>query len=79
MSKVRISTTVDAQLLAQARERHGAGTDASLIEQALRALLKRYEDAEIDAAYLAAYDSGADEMSDDWGHLGKFLDAAAKS
>ncbi len=55
MTRQRISTTVDADLLARARALDLSGTDASMIERALRALLADVRAGEIDQAYAAGY------------------------
>src|ERR1700693_3874500 len=55
MARVRISTTVDEQLLATARRTRSELADAALIDEALSALLARHRAGEIEAAY-AAYD-----------------------
>jgi hypothetical protein len=55
MPRVRLSTTVDRDLLDRARSTVGAITDASLVDTALRALLDRRRAAEIDEAYGSAY------------------------
>lgn len=78
MPKVRVSTTVDADLLARARKVCSGGTDASLVEAALEALLDRHRSAEIDAAYLRAYHETPVGEPDDWGDLATFTDAAAR-
>jgi hypothetical protein len=52
MSRTRISTAVDAALLAGAR---APATDAALVDEALTPLLDRQRAAEIDASD-AAYD-----------------------
>lgn len=78
MARVRVSTTVDQELLEQARQLDAFATDASLIEAALQALLHSYRSAEIDAAYASAYAQPL-EASDDWGKLDSFLDAAARA
>jgi hypothetical protein len=75
---MRISTTVDAQLLRQARDAVAAPTDASLIDQALRALLAAHRSARHDAAYMA-YDDHPLSEPDEWGDLATFRDAAAAS
>jgi hypothetical protein len=54
--RTRISTTVDAELLARARQTRSGLADSALIDEALAALLARQRTAEIDAAY-AAYDA----------------------
>ena len=55
MPRVRVSTTVDEGLLADARAASGGQPDAALIDAALRALLLRHRAAELDGTY-AAYD-----------------------
>jgi hypothetical protein len=69
MTKVRVSTTVDADLLARARQAHGPTTDASLLEAALVALLDARRGAEVDAAYERAYSSIPVTAPDAWGDL----------
>ena len=78
MARVRISTTVDDELLRQARELGVDGTDAAMVDAALRALLARYRAAEVDAAY-TAYDEHPLDEPDEWGDLASFHDAAASS
>jgi len=65
MARVRVSTTVDAQLLASARKARSELADSALIDEALSALLARSRAAEIDAAY-AAYDTYPLDTSDEW-------------
>lgn len=78
MPRMRVSTTVDEALLAQARASHDALTDAALFDLALRALLARQRAAELDASY-AAYERTPLETPDEWGDLASFRDAAAAS
>lgn len=78
MAKVRISTTVDGALLDQARQRIGEGTDASLVDAALRSFLREHRSAEIDRAYAEAFQEAPADTSDEWGSLSDFLDAAAR-
>ena len=78
MARVRISTTVDDALLEQARALDGGGTDASIMDAALRALLARHRAAEVDAAY-AAYDEHPIDEPDEWGDLASFHDAVASA
>jgi hypothetical protein len=78
MSRTRISTTVDGQLLSAARALGAAQTDAALIDQALAALLSRHRAAELDASY-AAYDEHPLSEPDEWGDLASFRSAAAAS
>jgi Arc/MetJ family transcription regulator len=76
MSRIRVSTTVDAELLGQARKTCGGKTDAALLDEALRALLGRYRAGQVDAAY-AAYDEHPLGEPDEWGDLQSFREAAA--
>lgn len=78
MTRARISTTVDGQLLNEARSLRKGVNDATLFDEALVALLNRNRDAQIDAAY-AAYDATPLDELDDWGSLGAFRNAAGAS
>jgi hypothetical protein len=78
MSRTRISTTVDAELLATARRARKGVSDSALIDEALAALLARQRAAEIDAAY-AAYDAHPLHENDEWGDLASFRAAAGAS
>jgi hypothetical protein len=78
MARTRISTTVDAELLATARRARKGLADAALIDEALAALLARQRAAEIDAAY-AAYDAHPLDEHDEWGDLDSFRAAAGAS
>jgi hypothetical protein len=78
MTRVRVSTTVDEELLARARHLHGSSTDAALIDEALGALVARNRAGEVDAAY-AAYDEHPLDEPDDWGDLAAFREAAGAS
>jgi hypothetical protein len=78
MARVRISTTVDEQLLAAARERRSGVNDSVLIDEALDAFLARNRAAEIDAAY-GAYDRLPLDTGDEWGDLASFRAAAGSS
>ena len=76
MARVRVSTTVDEQLLTKARSLRANSTDAVLLDEALRALLLRHRAAEIDSAY-EAYDEHPINEPDEWGDLESFRSAAA--
>lgn len=78
MARVRISTTVDEQLLATARRTRSALADSALMDEALTALLARNRAAEVDAAY-AAYDRVPLDADDEWGDLASFRTAAGAS
>jgi len=76
MNRTRLSTTVDAHLLAAARDVRSGVTDATLIDEALQALLLRHRSAEVDASY-AAYDTHPADEADAWGDLVSWRRAAA--
>ncbi|MGB6056915.1 MAG: type II toxin-antitoxin system VapB family antitoxin [Microthrixaceae bacterium] len=78
MARIRVSTTVDDQLLTRARKITGARSDAALIDQALGALLNQHRRAEIDSSY-TAYDEHPIGDADEWGDLASFRSAAAVS
>ena len=78
MARTRLSTTVDAGLLDAARRVRSAVTDATLVDEALAALLARHRAHEVDASY-AAYDQHPLDEPDEWGDLASFRQAAGKS
>jgi hypothetical protein len=78
MARLRVSTTVDGQLLTDARRTLSDLPDAALIDEALAALLRRHRAAEIDAAY-SAYDEHPLDGADEWGDLASFREAAGSS
>ena len=78
MGRVRVSTTVDEGLLADARRISGGQSDAVLIDEALRSFLLRHRAAELDAEYVA-YDVHPLDEPDEWGDLATFRAAAGSS
>ena len=78
MNRIRLSTTVDAELLSSARSVRSGLTDAALVDEALGALLARHRAAEVDASYVAYDDHPADEP-DAWGDLASWRRAAGAS
>ncbi len=78
MSRIRLSTTVDADLLSWARTVRSGITDAALIDEALGALLARHRSAEIDASYVA-YDEHPPDEPDEWGDLASWRRVAGAS
>jgi hypothetical protein len=78
MSRIRVSTTVDEDLLTEARKVAAAASDAALLDQALHALLAQHRRAEVDQAYLA-YDEHPLDEPDEWGDLASFRAAASSS
>jgi len=78
MTRMRVSTTVDGDLLRRARESSAGTTDSKLLDEALAALLARNRGSELDAAY-ASYDDHPIDQPDEWGDLGSFREAVANS
>lgn len=78
MSRVRVSTTVDQQLLNDARRVSGHQPDSALLDAALRSFLQRHRAAELDEQY-RAYDEQPLDAPDEWGDLASFRRAAAAS
>jgi hypothetical protein len=78
MARIRVSTTVDEELLQSARRVCKGKPDSALIDEAFEALLTRHRAAELDASY-AAYDEHPIDESDEWGDLASFREAAAAS
>jgi antitoxin MazE5 len=78
MSRVRVSTTVDGDLLANARRLRAELADSALLDEALEALLAQHRSAEVDASY-AAYDEHPLDEPDAWGDLASFREAAGAS
>ena len=78
MARVRVSTTVDERLLAEAREARSELSDSALIDEALSALVARNRSAAIDTAY-AAYDRQPLDVRDEWGDLASFRRASSAS
>ena len=76
--RVRVSTTVDQDLLAEARDLDPEVNDAALIDAALAALIARHRRLEVDASYVA-YDEHPLGESDEWGDLESFRSAASAS
>ena len=75
MTRIRVSTTVDEALLAEARRLLAGSNDATLLDEALAALLARHRRAEIDSSY-SAYDDQPIDAADEWGDLAAFREAA---
>ena len=78
MTRVRLSTTVDEQLLEDARRALEGKRDSIVIDDALAALLARHRSAQVDAAY-TAYDEHPLAEQDEWGDLATFREAAGAS
>ncbi len=77
MTRTRVSTTVDGELLGRARSLRGGVTDAALLDEALAALLTTHRAAAINAAYVEAYETQPLDQPDEWGDLASFRQAAA--
>lgn len=75
----RVSTTVDADLLRQARSTAPDSTDAALFDRALRSLLADLRRTTIDEAYETAYLTHPVDVTDEWGDLASFNAAAHRA
>jgi hypothetical protein len=78
MTRIRVSTTVDEDLITRARGLRTGSTDASLLDEALTAFLARDRAAEIDASY-EAYDRHPIDEPDEWGDLASWREGAART
>lgn len=78
MARTRVSTTVEAALLEEARQIRAELNDAALLDEALGALVARHRSRQIDATY-AAYDQHPLDETDEWGDLASFHEAATSS
>lgn len=78
MTRERVSTTVDGDLLGTARGLRTWTNDASLLDAALEALIAAHRAAEIDEAY-RVYDEHPLDEADEWGDLASFRTAAGSS
>ena len=76
MARIRVSTTVDSDLLDSARLLRSGQTDATLLYEALAALVARHRCAEVDASY-TAYDQHPADEPDEWGDLASWRRAAS--
>lgn len=75
---MRVSTTVDGEVLASARRLCSKLSDAALLDEALRALVAQHRASEIDAEY-RRYDRVPLDETDQWGDLESFRRAAGAS
>ena len=78
MRRIRVSTTIDGELLEQARDLSNGGTDASLLDAALTAFVAANRRTEIDEGY-AAYETQPLDGADEWGDLASSLAAASRA
>ena len=78
MARVRLSTTVDADLIGAARQLRPGTKDAPLVDEALRALLAVHRAAEIDIGYSVCDEQPLDQP-DEWGDLASWRRAAGAS
>lgn len=78
MPRIRVSTTVDEELLQTARQLRSGVNDAALLDEALTTMVKAHRAAEIDSSYRTYEEHPLDEP-DEWGDLESFLDAARTS
>ncbi len=73
-----MSTTVDGELLEEARRLRANVNDATLFDEALIALVARNRAREIDSAH-AGYGEFPIDDSDEWGNLAEFRAGVAAS
>lgn len=76
-NRTRVSTTVDADLLASARSLRAGTKDHALFDEALGALLAANRAAEVDASY-AAYDAHPADEPDQWGDVADWRRSAGR-
>lgn len=76
-NRTRVSTTVDADLLASARTLRAGAKDHALFDEALGALLAANRAAEVDASY-AAYDEYPADEPDEWGEVADWRRSAGR-
>lgn len=75
MARVRISTTVDGDLLEKARRYRDGLRDADLIDEALAMLVDQEREAEIDRNIAEGYAKYPVDTPDEWGVLPDWIDA----
>ena len=73
-----MTTTVDADLLGEARRLTPGSNDAAMVDAALTALIARHRPSEVDAGY-TPYDDHPIDEPDEWGDLASFRRAASAS
>ncbi len=78
MARIRVNATVDHDLLLRAHALRPGVDDATLLDEALSALLAREGSAAVDRAYAACDDQPLD-TEDEWGDLASFRAAAHSS
>lgn len=78
VARVRLSTTVDADLIDAARHLRPGTKDAPLVDEALRALLAMHRAAKSDVSY-GVYDQQPIDQPDECGDLASWQSAAGTS
>ncbi len=78
MARVRVSTTVDEQLLAAARSASPDARDSKLLDEALAAFVAKHRTDEVDRSY-EVYERRPLSEPDEWGDLDSFHRAAKAS
>ncbi len=79
MSRTKLSTTVDDELLRRARRALPSRTDAALLDEALAALLRQQRLAEKIDASCVIYERHPLAEADAWGDLESFREVASAS
>ena len=75
MSRVKLSTTVDEELLSEARRLHEGMADSALVEAGRAALVRELRDEPLARLYAEAYKRYPADEPDDWGDVRTLLDA----
>lgn len=78
MTRERVSTTVDRDLLRVARALKPWSNDASLLDAALFSLVAQHRASQLDDAY-KVYDELPLDQADEWGDLASFRASAGSS
>lgn len=73
MPRIRVSTTVDGELLETARQYMQGAKDAELLDEALRLLVAREHRSEIDRQIRDGYDRHPIDEPDEWGSLADWV------
>jgi hypothetical protein len=74
MPRIRVSTTVDTELLARARAHRQGIKDAELLDEALGLLVAQERRVETDRAIARGYEQHPFDEPDEWGSLAEWVD-----
>lgn len=79
MTRARISTTVDGEVLDDLRRLRSGVPDSALVDEALLMLYKALRGEEIDRQIREAYARHPLDEPDEWGSLAAWVEAAGKT